>query len=271
MTINLKELKLPSLSEAGLQVLELLASDDIDFARLGDYLAKDPLLSATMLKYANSPLYKRQVKVSNVRTAVSILGLKTCKMAVSFAIMKSYDNPPTPITENIWSHSVNTSVVGRIIAENLYPELVDDVETSALMHDMGALILARSFPEQYQQIFAQAMSENVALNKCEKATIGLSHDDIFHVIASHLRLSEETQEVIAGFHDSAAVTAVNNAVDRQRLILYMAHYFLQRYDIAVCFNETLPNDLDSIAILFNLSDDKLDQLYDECEVMLDVM
>lgn len=126
MTIDLSKLKLPALSEAGLQVLELLASNDIDFNCLGDFLSKDPLLSATMLKYANSPVYKREVKISNVRTAISILGLKTCIMAVSFAIMKSCDKPSFPATEKIWQNSINISTIARILAEELFPTTADD-------------------------------------------------------------------------------------------------------------------------------------------------
>jgi len=271
MTVNLKNLKLPSLSEAGLQVLEILASDDIDFTSLGDFLAKDSLLSAIILKYANSPVYKREVKVTNVRTAVSTLGLKTCKMAVSFAIMKSYDNPPTPVTEKIWSHSVNTSVASRIIAENLFPELADDIETSALMHDMGALILARSYPQQYQMIFEQALTQGAGLSDSEKAEFDLNHDDVFHIVAKHLRLSELTQKVVEQFHHGEAITAVNDDIDKQILTLCLAHYFLERYDKIGCVKESLANDMNSITVLLNLSDDKLDQLYDECETMLDVI
>lgn len=251
--------------------MELLASDDIDFSSLGDFIAKDPLLSATMLKYANSPVYKREVKVTNVRTAVSILGLKTCKMAVSFALMKSYDDPPTPITEKIWSHSINTSVTSRIIAETLFPELADDIETSALMHDMGSLILARSYPEQYQLVFEQAIANNTALSDGENAEFDLNHDDVFHIVGKHLRLSEVTQQVVAGFHNDEAITAMNNEIDKQRLTLYLAHYFLQRYDNTGCFIENMPNNMDSLGVLLNLSDDKLDELYDECETMLNVI
>ena len=271
MSIDLKELKLPALSEAGLQVLELLASDDIDFNYLGDFLAKDPLLSATMLKYVNSPVYKREVKISNVRTAISILGLKTCKMAVSFAIMKSYDDPPTPITEKIWAHSVNVSVAARVIAENLFPELVDDVETTALMHDMGALILARSYPDLYHTVFEQAMSQTSPLSDNERAVFGVSHDDVFHVVAEHLRMCETTQKVVESFHNGETVTAAENEIEKQRLILSLAHYFLRKYDTLGSFMEKLPNDIDSLALLLNLSDDKLDRLYDECEMMLDVI
>ena len=271
MAIDLNELKLPSLSEAGLQVLELLASDDINFNYLGDFIAKDPLLSATMLKYVNSPVYKREVKISNVRTAISILGLKTCKMAVSFAIMKSYDNPPTPVTEKIWAHSVNVSVAARVIAEKLFPDIVDDIETTALMHDMGALILARSHPDQYQVIFEEAMAHKTPLSDNEKTVFGVTHDEVFQVVAKHLRLSDMTLNVVEQFHNGEIITSVDNDIDKQRMVLTLAHYFLQKYDRIGSFMEKLTNDMDSLMLLLNLSDDQFDHLYDECEVMLDVI
>jgi len=269
--MDLKQLKLPAISEAGLQVLDLLASDDIDFCYLADFLAKDPLLSATMLKYANSPVYKREVKISNVRTAVSILGLKTCKMAVSFAIMKSCDHPASEVTEKIWSHSINISTIARVIAEELFPVISDDIETSALMHDMGALILARTFSEPYEKIFNYSIKSGLPLNECELEQFGCSHDQVFHVIAKHLRLSELTLKVIENMHNADAISQINSPLDQHRLVLFLAHWFLERYDKLGNYKETIPNDLESICLLFNLSEDKIDYLYDQCETMLDVL
>ncbi|MCW8931699.1 MAG: HDOD domain-containing protein [Gammaproteobacteria bacterium] len=271
MVVDLNELRLPALSEAGLQVLELLASDDIDFAYLGDFLAKDPLLSATMLKYANSPIYKREVQISNVRTAVSILGLKRSKMAVSFAIMKSCDKPSFSATEKIWSHSINISTISRVIAEDLFPNLADDIETSALMHDMGALILARTYPEQYQKVFEVVTKTGTALDEAERAEFELSHDELFHVVAGHLRLSNLTLNVVEGMHSHDAITDVVDPVEKHRIVIYLAHYFLEKYDSVSNFKENIPNDMDSMSLLLNLSDDKVDQLYDQCEIVLDVL
>jgi len=271
MAIDLNELKLPALSEAGLQVLELLASNDIDFASLGDFISKDPLLSATMLKYANSPLYKREVQISNVRTAISVLGLKTCKMAVSFAIMKSCDRPSYPATEQIWSHSINISTIARVIAEELFPKIADDIETSALMHDMGALILARTYPEQYQKIFEASVLSGEPLDKAERQEFGVSHDEIFGVVTKHLRLCDLTLSVVKGMHLDEALVDAQTETEQHRLVLFLAHHFLDRYNSVNKFNETIANDLDSLTLLLQLTDDKVDHLYDQCEIMLDVL
>lgn len=145
------------------------------------------------------------------------------------------------------------------------------IETSALMHDMGALILARTYPEQYQKTFEQAAKADVALDEAERQEFGVSHDEVFNVVVKHLRLSDLTLNVVKGMHSDIAVTDANTPTEQHRLIIYLAHHFFYRYDRVGNYMESIPNDMDSLTTLLNLTEDKIDQLYDLCEVMLDVL
>ncbi len=65
--IDKNQLKLPSITEAGQQALELLSEDLIEMSSLADFLGKDLVISAAILKYVNSPVHRRKVEIRRVR------------------------------------------------------------------------------------------------------------------------------------------------------------------------------------------------------------
>ncbi|MFK5892701.1 MAG: HDOD domain-containing protein, partial [Pseudomonadota bacterium] len=109
MMIDTKQLKLPSITEAGQQALELLGDNLIEMSSLADFLGKDPVISAAILKYVNSPVHRRKIEINSVRTAVPLLGIKSCKMIVGVTILKTYKSAPSNLTEKIWSHSISVA------------------------------------------------------------------------------------------------------------------------------------------------------------------
>jgi HD-like signal output (HDOD) protein len=271
MKVDIAKLKMPGISEAGLQALELLANDGIDFDYLARYIGKDPLIAGTMLRYANSPLHRRAAEITNVTLAISLLGFKTCRAAVSYAIMKSYCEPPTRLTERIWSHSVSVATAAKIIADKLFPQLADDIETSALMHDMGALVLARNFPEKYQALLDQCLKDNVPMVNAEQEAFGLTHDDLFPHVAKMLRLPDLIIRAVGNFHAPNTMLSLTDDSQRHRAVVQLAHHFAARYDKIKQFPEHISTELETVSLLLGLSVDETENLYEDCELMLDVL
>ncbi len=272
--IDKSQLKLPSISEAGRQALELLNDDLIDMAYLADYLGKDPTISATLLKYANSPTYKRKVEVKSVRNAVSLLGKKTCKMIVGLTILKTYRSSHNHITEQIWSHCTNVATVARVLAGQLFPDIADDIETTALMHDIGMLVLVSSFPDAYAAMLDAALADNVFIEVAEQKTFGCTHSEVIKFLVPILQLPSVTVETIQRFHGDEILIDVVSESDRHLVICQLAHHIVQGYEGYVSgkqMTEHLSHDLDVLAFLLKLNDNQLKDLIEDSEMMLDVL
>jgi len=274
--LDVNQLKLPNISEAGQQALELLSDDLIEMAYLADFLGKDPTISANLLKYANSPVYHRQVEVKSIRSAVSLLGLKRCKMAVGVTILQTYSCKANTITEMVWSHCTSVATVARLIAEKTHPALVDDIETTALMHDMGILVMVSSFPDTYIPLVEQCIKERKPLAESEKNTYAFTHDQVFEHLAKKLRLPHSTTESVKLFHSPEPLIGIEKEEYIHLAICHLAHLLVYEYNdrngtACHAISEHLANDIDNLTSILNISDNMLGDLIEDSEMMLNIL
>ncbi|MFK5983825.1 MAG: HDOD domain-containing protein [Pseudomonadota bacterium] len=273
--INIKQLKLPNISEAGRQALELVSDNLIEMSYLADYLGKDPIISAVILKYVNSPVHRRACEINSVRNAVSLLGLKTCKMIIGVTILQTYKSAPSEVTEKIWNHSISVATVARLLAEKIYPALSDEIETTALMHDMGMLVLASSFPDTYPGIINECIANQTPLSETELQIYGITHNTVIDYLAPILKLPSITTGTIHDFNSHEKLLKVISDKEKHLVICHLAHHVVQKYEnyvgVDTAMNDHIAHDLESLAILLNLSDNQLKDLMEDSEIMLDIL
>ena len=76
---------LPTLPAVAVKIIELANDPNADIGAICQYISMDPVLSAKLLRTANTPLYKSRRIATNIRQAVSILGTHTVLViALSF-------------------------------------------------------------------------------------------------------------------------------------------------------------------------------------------
>lgn len=81
---------LPAIPATALRIVALCDQPGVGLAELGEAIALDPVLSARMLRLANSAAYKRSVEITSVDRALMQLGLQTVKLtALGFVISEA--------------------------------------------------------------------------------------------------------------------------------------------------------------------------------------
>lgn len=74
------------------RIVEVIEKPDVDFNHVVRLVNQDPAITAEVLKVANSPLYRRDLEVANVRQAVTHIGLRdVASIAVSVAGRSLYN------------------------------------------------------------------------------------------------------------------------------------------------------------------------------------
>ncbi|MDH5592615.1 MAG: HDOD domain-containing protein [Gammaproteobacteria bacterium] len=269
MPIDIAKLKMPTVSPDGLIALELIESGDYDMPDLNKIVSQDPTLSATLLKYANSPMYAPVTEVTNVGRAMSVLGAKTLRAAIMIATMRGFTDP-SEASQHLWEHSQAVSKIAKLIAKRHYPRYADDIELSALLHDMGALVLASNYPEQYSEIAKTALSpENtLTLSQLEQEAFGVVHDQVTAVFISTCRLPEVTGQILADFYSRPPLLIdTQDAISQQIAIIALAHLLEEQINShKTRFKETIPNSMESLLLHLSLSTDDIENFiedYDE--------
>lgn len=84
--------KLPAAALAKTRLLQELAKEDSDVARLSDIVSSDPSLTYRLLTFINSPLFCPAATVDSVRTAISLIGLRPLKRWVMVLLLAEMDS-----------------------------------------------------------------------------------------------------------------------------------------------------------------------------------
>lgn len=212
-----KAVSLPSLPSVAIRVLELGEDPYAGLSEVAGVVANDPVLSARLLKAANSPLYAARRQIDNLRQAVSLLGFNTAiTLALSFSL-EPPDNGGCIDKPAYWRRSLASAVAARVLAEQLHGGESGRFFLAALLQDMGMLVLEKAEPERYAQILASAQT-HVALAQQETWAFGFDHAQVGSRLLETWRVPEALWRSVRCSHDLGALDAPVQASQLERCI-----------------------------------------------------
>jgi len=179
---------LPSLPAVAVKIIEMANDPDADIRKVCEYISLDPVLSAKLLRTANTPLYKSRRVATNIRQAVSILGTHTVLViALSFSLASSLMKTPLSngngaFDSNIfWRRSITSALASRALGEKLELSFLDDLFLAGLLQEIGILAYWTIMPEEYGKIFASTLDHDKLL-KIERESFGAGHDELGYAL-----------------------------------------------------------------------------------------
>lgn len=265
MTIKLAELALPSVSPEGMKALGIISADDPDTKELEKTILHDPVLAGTLIKYANSPLYRRPNKITSVPAAMRTLGHKNIRSAVVMATMRSAIESDNPANRHIWDHSMEIAIICKLIAQKICPELTDEMEFLGLIHEMGMLVLANNYPEKYHDIIAASIENRQAVDQLEETGLEVQHDAIMTRISEKFRLPESYTQILGTYHRHQAIDSVETEQQRMLCILDLAHHLWFETDTShKQYRETIVEPRDKLLQLLQLDEQAIQLIINEC-------
>jgi len=139
-----KKLNLPALPEAALKIRQAINSSDVGSTEIIQIVQSDPVLSARLVRVANSPLYGTWREIKTVRDAVRRLGLETTKnLSFSLSVKQLFSAKTSVIKKyihKIYNESTAIAAIAFAItqsqAEHLDPE---QALLSGLIQNLGLI------------------------------------------------------------------------------------------------------------------------------------
>ena len=159
---------------AAIHVLRMVEDPRASTAALAHVIESDPVLSARVMRLANSPYYGLSRKVSSAARAVIMLGFSTVRaLAVSAAYGLVAENAELG-PAGFWAHSLASAVSTSVVARQLSTP-VGDAFSAGLLHDIGSALLHQRDPETYAAVLEEAQRRRVHVVDVEQATFGTTH------------------------------------------------------------------------------------------------
>jgi len=165
---------LPEPSVMLMNLIPMFSEENLDMGKLVSEISRDQALVARILKLVNSSYYHLKRKVDSVRAAVSLLGLMTIRQTVYSAVC--YDYFPTEERES-WSHAYTCSLLVSDLMRNNYVPQNGCLQLTALMHDIGKIVLRRKAPKKYRSVTFKCGREGVPPHLAEREVFGCDHAD----------------------------------------------------------------------------------------------
>lgn len=190
---------LPPFSPLLNRLLATMGQEDVSFSELAGLIEKDTVLAGNVLRLVNSALYGLRGTVNSVRHAVSLMGLtKLRNAALSLSIAQLWNRVHTP---GSWSsqrfnrHSVAAGLLADLMAQRLPVDYAEGAFTAGLLHDVGKLIMAVTFLDEYEAILAH---DGRPEDECE--LLGFDHAELSAEALKRWNLPLPIREAVAHHH-----------------------------------------------------------------------
>ena len=177
----------PSMPKAGIKLRSLLSEEGVSIEQIEKILRHDPGLAANVLRLANSAFFGLPSKVTSLKHAVMLLGVKRfAKIAVGACMYKTMDTAVEGYglsPGELWLHSIVVSTTAEALAKNRKLPETSDFFTPALLHDLGKLVLGK-FVKAEQPKIDSLVAEGVPFVIAEKEVLNTDHAEIGALILS---------------------------------------------------------------------------------------
>lgn len=193
---------LPSLPQVVLDILRSTDQEDVDISVMARKVSHDQALTAKTLRLANSAFYGSQAKVTTIQQAIALIGVEAVHNLVVASVVPEVfpaEKYPSIDFHVFWRHSIATAVCARSLARHLHVNQ-DYAFTAGLLHDIGRLVLASSYPQEYEAVLAYRREHDTPLLQAEQAVLGVDHVVTGQALAEHWNFSDPIQHAISGHH-----------------------------------------------------------------------
>lgn len=216
--------RVPSVPALYSAIVEQLQRPDAGLEDVGSLIAQDPGMTVTMLKLVNSTFFGLNQRLEDPVDAVRYLGVEMVKSLVLMVhAFSQYDGCRFKefSMEALWDHSMETAALARAIAEEEGADryLVNAASVAGMLHDVGKLVFAANFTEEYRAVLNTVSTGLGNLLDAERAAFGATHADVAGYLLGLWGLPEMVVEAIALHHNPvttemplfSALTAVHVA------------------------------------------------------------
>ena len=201
--------ELPALPNTYAALLDALDDSETSLNRIGAIVESDVAVAAKVLQLVNSAFFGLSHEVASVSTAVGYLGFDVLRqLVITVELFRAFPCKGRLAgfsAEEVQSHS---GCVASIAAHLPQPrQQVAATSVAALLHDVGKLILAARFAEEFESALKVSLQENRPLHLVEEELTGTSHAEIGAYLLGLWGLPPIVVAAVSGHHHPSRNTA----------------------------------------------------------------
>ncbi len=195
--------ELPTLARSIKRLIEIILFEIDSPHELESIIGYDQALVAKVLMVANATLYGYRGKVSTLSKAMTVIGYNRVKSICICTLLMSLVSSECVISaaqrEMLWKHSFASSKIAVEITRKRPWINAEEAAVLGLIYDIGWLVMAVHFNEQFTAIFETVAKTNAPPWWVE-VQYGLSHTQLSKYLATRWVFPEAIKAVIEFHH-----------------------------------------------------------------------
>jgi HD-like signal output (HDOD) protein len=192
--------QLPALPQSAIRLMELSRDPENGPGEYALPIEADPGLTGQILKFVNSAYFGFSREISNVKMAITLVGIRTIKnFALWSAVFSLMPNPkcgPFDL-KRLWQDSLRRGLFSRALAKLLGLKDCEEAFSAALLQDMAVPLLAKEMPKEYLELLEARQSLGRRLSDLEQERFGWTHAEAAAAMARGWKMPDDFAALLA--------------------------------------------------------------------------
>jgi len=224
---------LPTLPQIASRLIKIIHDPLTSSGDAAFVIGQDLSLSAKVLRLANSAFYGIPKSITNINSAVVILGLKVLHtMVLSLTVFDMFpENKRTAALfdrKAFWLHSLGCGMIAKFLASRIRKFIMFDPEEAfcaGLLHDIGKVVMEQYLHEDFHNALKAAKNRKIAMIDAENETLGYNHTQVAQWLTDSWGLPSELQLPLIYHHTPSVVTQNQDIVALCHLSDWLCYQF----------------------------------------------
>lgn len=186
------------------KIMAITEDPDSGMSDLSEVIFYDTMVTANLLKAANSAYYGSAKKFDSIHQAIVFLGMDE---VVDLVLLNSSAENLNRSQKGyglaageLWRYSIASALLARKLAKAKALDNVHLVFTAALLKDIGKVVLEQYVKDGFEKIKALVSTSRYSFREAEKAVLGIDHAELGALVAREWQFSHEMVDIIGNHH-----------------------------------------------------------------------
>jgi putative nucleotidyltransferase with HDIG domain len=230
---QIKRIKnLPTIPGIVAKISRMVENPETTPIQVGRLISQDQVLSAKVLRMANSAFFGQSRKISSITQALIILGFDVVKGLV---LTSSVFDMMKKSMAGLWEHSIGCAAAAGVVAKYLDRPDAEEILVAGLLHDLGKVVLSLQLPDEAAQVQVLAEEKQISFYEAENEVLGFNHGEVGHWLAEHWNLPDNLSDPMRFHHQperadlapkQTAIVHLANIIIRARGVGYSGDRFV---------------------------------------------
>jgi HD-like signal output (HDOD) protein len=230
--------KLPSMSEVAHELIQTLNDEDVAIPKVRGIIAKDPALTAKLLRMANSAQFGLQRGVSTLDDAISLVGMaKVRTISLCSCMNDSFPVLPGLERNEFWRTSMHCAGYAQWLAGGLGMD-GQTAWLTGMMVRLGELLIGQADPKALLEIEALPHLPGARWER-EKRLVGFSEGQVTAELARRWNFPEHIVQALQSSSDPLA----SQVFSKLGAIVHLAGLLADAEEASEKMIDTLPQDV----------------------------